>query len=226
MEFTHKKIEALEKAAKPHLAYRNGKSYYEFEGYELDRITHVLKEAQDEKSLDDWRKRIGLEKADLISKNAMARGSAVHEIAEAYLNNNCTCQYDNKVLPFGMFERMKPALDRISKIAGIEIPLVSELYGIAGTADIIAEFDNELCIIDLKTSIKKKEEKYQKKYYLQELFYAWAFEEMTKIPIKTLVTIIVSEEGDLQVIKQDCETWESELKRLIVQHRKKTVSVT
>lgn len=221
MEFTHKKIEELEKAAKPNLAYHNGKSYYEFEGYKLDRITQVLKEELDEKGLDAWRKRVGDSAADLISKNAMARGSAVHKMAEAYINNDCTCQYDNEVLPFGMFERMKPALDRISNIAGIEIPMVSEAYGIAGTADIIAFFDGELCIIDLKTSTKYREERWNRKYYLQEMFYAMAFEEMTKIRIKTLVTIIVSEQGDLQVIKQDCETWEPELKQVLTQHMKK-----
>ena len=222
MAFKQKKIIALEKAAKPLLVYDNGRSHYEFDGCHLDRITKVLSEMDDNEGLMAWRERVGEEVADMICKNAMARGSAVHKMVEAHLNNECMCQQKNGILANGLFQKMIPALERISNIAAVEVPVVSETYGIAGTADCIAEFDGELCIIDFKTSTQYKKPSWCRRYYLQECFYAVAVEEMTKIRIKTLVTIIVSEDGSVQVIKQDRKTWEDELDHLISGYMQKT----
>ena len=94
----------------------------------------------------NWRKKVGNEKADRITKAATTRGTDMHTLTEHYLNN------DNlpKVPPISdfLFKISKPKLKNIGKIYGLERSLYSKQLGIAGTVDCIAEYENELAIID------------------------------------------------------------------------------
>ena len=59
-----------------------------------------------------WEDRIGIEKAKLISQQAISRGKDVHALCEAYLSNNALP--DVSLLGTAMFEKMKPELDIIN----------------------------------------------------------------------------------------------------------------
>ena len=98
-----------------------------------------------------------------------------------------------------MFHHLKPELDKINNIHAIERTLYSEYLGLAGRVDCIAEYEGELAVIDFKTSTKIKPEKWIENYFVQEMFYAAAYYELTEIPIKKLITLMVTPEGEVKV---------------------------
>ena len=147
----------------------------------------------------DWRKRVGIEEANKITRKATARGTDFHEAVELYMLNK-EIEWENfKPLTKFMFHHATPYLDRINNVHAIERTLYSEYLGLAGRVDCIAEYDDELAVIDFKTSTKIKPEKWLENYFVQEMFYASAYYELTGIPITKLITIMVTPEGDVKV---------------------------
>ena len=209
----------------PKLVGQNGSSYYSVNGVRVPRITHVLS-SYNAGGLQQWRKRVGNDVADLKCKIGIKRGNEVHQIIQSYLGNDCICKYSDKLLAIGMFEAAKPVLGRISMIRGTELPLYSKRFGIAGTADCIAEFDGVLSIIDYKTGEIPKKIEWCERYFLQETFYSLTWEEMTESPIEQLVTIVISETGEVQVIKEQRDDWVQILEELVNKfHQQKQMGV-
>ena len=147
----------------------------------------------------DWRKRIGEEKANAITKKATTRGTDFHEAAQAYLENRDLVWEDYLPATRFMFHHAAPYLDKINNIHAIERTLYSEYLGLAGRVDCIAEYEGELAVIDFKTSEKIKPEKWLEHYFVQETFYAAAYYELTGISVKKLITLIVTAGGEVKV---------------------------
>ena len=146
-----------------------------------------------------WRKKVGNEEADRITKKATSRGTDFHEVAQDYMLNK-ELNWDNyRPLSKFMFYHLKPELDKINNIHAIERTLYSEYLGLAGRVDCIAEYEGELAVIDFKTSEKIKPEKWIENYFVQEMFYASAYYEMTGIPVKKLITLMVTPGGEVKV---------------------------
>jgi genome maintenance exonuclease 1 len=168
-----------------------------------------------------WRKRVGLEEANRITKKATSRGTDFHEAAQAYLENKELDWSDYKPLTKFMFHHLKPELDKINNIHAIERTLYSEFLGLAGRVDCIAEYDGELAVIDFKTSEKIKPDEWCQNYFVQEMFYASAYYELTGIPVKKLITLMVTPEGEVKVFdKRDKDSYI----KLLVRYIKKFVS--
>ena len=147
----------------------------------------------------DWRKRVGIEEANRISRRATARGTDFHEAAQCYLMN-LEMEWDQfQPITKIMFHHARPYLDRINNIHAIERTLYSEYLGLAGRVDCIGEYEGELAVIDFKTSDKIKPEKWLENYFVQEMFYASAYYEMTGIPVKKLITLMVTPGGEVKV---------------------------
>jgi len=147
----------------------------------------------------DWRKRVGLEEAERIRKRSTKRGIDFHEAAQCYLMN-LEMEWDQfQPITKIMFAHAKPYLDRINNIHAIERTLYSEYLGLAGRVDCIGEYEGELAVIDFKTSDKIKPEKWLENYFVQEMFYASAYYEMTGIPVKKLITLMVTPGGEVKV---------------------------
>ena len=102
----------------------------------------------------DWRKKVGEEKANRITKRATSRGTDMHTLTEYYLKN----EELPEVQPISnfLFKISKEKLNLINNIYALEGSLYSKQLGVAGTVDCIAEYDGELAIIDFKTSAKPK----------------------------------------------------------------------
>ena len=150
----------------------------------------------------EWRKRVGNEEADRITRLATTRGTKFHDLVEKYmLNENVD---DHKPLPTTkfLFLKAKPYLDRINNIHALEKSLYSDYLGLAGRVDCIAEYEGELAIIDFKTSKKIKPEKWIENYFVQEVAYACMYYEMTGIPVQKLITIMVAENGECFVYEK------------------------
>ena len=146
-----------------------------------------------------WRKRVGVEEANRITKRATARGTDFHAATELYMLNKEINWDDFKPLTKFMFIHAKPYLDKINNIHAIERTLYSEYLGLAGRVDCIGEYEGELAVIDFKTSEKIKPEEWLENYFVQEMFYASAYYELTGIPIKKLITIMVTPGGEVKV---------------------------
>lgn len=147
----------------------------------------------------DWRKRVGLEEANRITKKATERGTNFHQVCQDYLENKELVWDNYNLLTKHMFFHAKPYLDKINNIHAIERTLYSEYLGLAGRVDAIAEYEGELAVIDFKTSDKIKPEKWIENYFVQETFYAAAYYERTGIIVKKLITIMVTPGGEVKI---------------------------
>ena len=118
---------------------------------------------------------------------------------EHYLKNELEEVKESKGLPTYLFRSARETLDRINNIHAIEAPLYSRTLRIAGRVDCIAEFDNELAIIDFKTTKNLKKVEHLEKFFVQEAAYAYMYYELTGIEVDKLVTLSVAEDGSMQV---------------------------
>ena len=147
-----------------------------------------------------WRKKVGNEEADRITKAATGRGTDMHTLTEHYLKNENLPE----VRPISdfLFKIAKGELNKIDNIYALEGPLYSKELGIAGTVDCIAEYNGELAIIDFKTSKKPKPRNWIEHYFVQCMAYGCMLYEMKGIPIKKLVIIMACENGECEVYEE------------------------
>ena len=191
-----------------------GRRYF-VEGNAYPSVTTVIGEKK-KKSIVEWRRKVGDEEANKISKRATTRGNKCHKLAEDYLSNKPLDRYKDDVLSLGLFHQIRPYIDRINNIHALEESLYSHTLRLAGRVDCIAEYDEELAIIDFKTSTKFKREEWIQDYFSQETAYAIMFQELTGLKVKQLVTIIAVETGTPQVfVKKDILTYVPKLKEYI-----------
>jgi CRISPR/Cas system-associated exonuclease Cas4 (RecB family) len=197
----------------------DGVRYYTInnENKKLVSITSVISHYKKD-FFDKWRKRVGVEEANKITKRATSRGTDTHTLIENYLLN----QELPEVQPISdmLFKIAKPTIDRINNIHCLESSLYSEVLGVAGTTDClesslysevlgvagsvdtIAEFDGELAVIDYKTSKEPKPVEWIEGYFVQTMFYGMALYEMTGLEIKKLVIIMTCENGECVVYEE------------------------
>ena len=149
----------------------------------------------------NWRKKVGNETADKITKAATTRGTDMHTLTEHYLKND---EELPKVPPISefLFKIAKGKLNKIDNIHALEGPLYSKQLGIAGTVDCIADYEGELSIIDFKTSKKPKPREWIEHYFVQAMAYGCMLYEMKDISIKKLVIIMACENGECVVYEE------------------------
>jgi len=148
----------------------------------------------------DWRKRVGEETAEKITKAATKRGTDMHTLTENFLKNNDL----PKAPPISefLFNISKRELRNINNIYALEGSLYSKYLGIAGTVDCIAEHNKELAIIDFKTSKKPKPREWIEHYFVQCMAYGCMLYEITGISVKKLVIIMACENGECVVYEE------------------------
>jgi CRISPR/Cas system-associated exonuclease Cas4 (RecB family) len=179
----------------------NGRRYFTPEGKAYPSITTILGQLS-KKGIMEWRKRVGEEEANKISRQASTRGTAVHQLCEDYINN--VPDWNKDVMPNNLasFLDLKKIIDeRLDNVWFQEEFLYSDKLECAGQVDCIAEFDGQLSVIDFKTSRKPKKEEWIENYFIQTSFYAAAFYERTGIIIKQGVILITVDGHEPQVFK-------------------------
>lgn len=175
--------------------FPDGRYYVLEDGTRLPSVTTVLG-AMNKEDILAWRKRVGEEEANKISRKASSRGTNVHSICEQYLNNNA--DYMKKIMPdaLEMFQSIKPLLDEnVSDIWYQECALFSKKLGMAGRVDLIAHWNGKLSVIDFKTSKRIKTRDKILSYFWQETAYALMLEEMIGTPIDQIVTVMAVEDS-------------------------------
>lgn len=189
----------------------NGTRYYVTpEGNKYPSITTVLS-AYNQKAIFEWRKRVGEEEANKISRQASSRGTRIHTLCEQYLDNKppvFKTPLDNET-----FNRFKPVLHRINNIYAQEQRMYSDHLRIAGTVDCIAEFDGKLSVIDFKTARRLKNKEDIENYFMQATAYAIMFEERFSIPVSRTVIAIAVDDEDPQVFIEKRDNYVKDLLR-------------
>jgi len=178
-----------------------GRKYFTPEGNAYPSITTVLG-ILGKQAIIEWRARVGEEEANKISRQAATRGTAVHKLAEDYIDN--VEDWSKGAMPSNIasFNDLKSILDtRLDNVWMQETFLYSDRLKCAGQVDCIAEFDGTLSIVDFKTSRKPKKEEWITNYFIQASFYAAAFFERTGIAIKQGVILITVDGSEPQVFK-------------------------
>lgn len=183
-----------------------GRLYRLPDGSKVPSVTTVLGWSK-KASLIEWRKRVGEEEANKISAKASSRGTKVHAICEDYLHNKNLDIKKINPITLDMFLSIKDIVDRIDDVLGIELQMFSQHLGVAGTSDVIANFDGRRSIIDFKTSSKPKKLEWIEDYCMQLAIYSVMYEELTGVPVNNLVVIIAVENSEPQLFIQKRDQW-------------------
>ena len=197
----------------------DGVRYYDTPDGTLISITSLLKNFTPEGILE-WRKAVGEDVANEVMRAAADRGSKVHKIIENCLSNK---PENDLVGNYGelaarMFSQMVPALDKIDRIRTLEKGLYSTRFGIAGRVDCIAEYDNELTVIDFKTSTRKRDER-NETHLVQASFYSLAWEERTGEKVNQIAILTTTEDGKLDVYRDDPSNHVDRLEEMIEEYK-------
>ena len=190
----------------------NGKRFYETpEGQRYPSVTTVTGLlTRDHIKL--WRERVGAEEANKISSVAARRGTKMHSLFEQYLRAEEELVFEN-ILDESMFNAVQPVLDDIVPVA-LEAGMWSDSLQMAGQVDCVGVWDNELCIIDFKTSAKYKEEYMADPWFHQMTAYAIMVEELTGEVINSVVAVVAVDGGGVQVFEADPRDYVDKLYKL------------
>lgn len=199
-DYHHLFGEKLERIDSP-----NGRRYLlEEKGLIFPSVTTVLSLVS-KPGIDKWRKRVGEAAADKKCLHASTRGTRLHLVNEHYINNDDISELEEYKVPLIklMFSGSKSKINKhIDHIYQQETQMFSERLGVAGTVDLICEFDGELAVVDFKTSEKVKPEKYLENYFAQLSAYWAMFSEKTGVAPKKLVVFLVTESGEVQIVER------------------------
>ena len=182
----------------------DGLRHYTVDGEErpLPSVTTVLGKTQPkekQESLDRWRKKVGLRRADKITRDAAVRGTAMHK----YLEDMMRGQRSLDLTPLGVeATRMaeiivERGLNDCSEIYGIEATLYYPgLY--AGSVDLVAKYKDKVSIIDFKQTNKPKQREWIGDYFLQMAAYGMAHDAVYGTAIEQGVIMMCSKDGYYQ----------------------------
>lgn len=183
-------------------------------------VTSVLDKTLDKEYLTKWRKAVGEEEADLVSKRASTRGNNLHKHLEDY----CLNIFPDIKVPSNklLFTQAKKVLDRhCDNIRAIEGKLYSRCLKIAGTCDLICEYDGRPAIIDFKTARSIKYANDIKGYFFQVSLYSYMLWEVYGVSCKDIVIIIMNDDTlEAQVYKEKAKNYIEEAASLCKQYYK------
>lgn len=152
--------------------------YYRRNGEYYPSVTYVLQYYPKGKYYEDWLKKVGHSSEWIVRKSA-EEGTLVHEMAEDYLNGK-EIKYLNDygkpkmdVSIWSMFLNFVDFWETYNPtLIETEVHIFSDELKVAGTCDLVCEIDNQLWILDLKTS-----NNLQITYDLQTSVYAQCYKE-------------------------------------------------
>ena len=176
----------------------DGKRFYLTpEGNRYPSVTTVTGHAKKE-FFAEWRKNNPEE-----AKRVTVRGTRFHSLVEKYLNNE---ELDRKKINFAdlfLFSQAEHEIDKLDNIHLLESTLWSDVLGLAGRVDCIAEFDGKLSVVDFKSASKEKQASDIKEYFMQATAYAIMYQERYGTPIENIVIIMSSEDGIVNVYQEN-----------------------
>mgnify|MGYP003149349545 FL=1 len=205
----------------PELEVHNikGLRFYETPtGEKYPSITTVLgKQPGKQKGLQEWRERVGVAQAQIISGKAARRGSVFHNIVENYLLDKDISDFKQQnFMAWCMFGEMKSHLDeKINQVVLQEQTMFSSKFKVAGRCDLIGVYKDKLSVVDFKTTTRTKKEEWIDDYFIQCAAYASMFEEHTGEPVEDVVIMMVAEDGEVQLFEKKTADYLPKLEELM-----------
>jgi genome maintenance exonuclease 1 len=182
----------------------NGKRLYLTpDGKRVPSVTTVLDKTKPEEkkaALNQWRARVGVEKAQQITTEAANRGTRMHTYLEHYVKTGEVKERGTNPFSWASHRMANTVIDKglknVNEFWGVEIPLYfPQLY--AGTTDGCGIHLGDESILDYKQTNKPKKEEWIEDYYLQLTAYALAHNEVYGTNIrKGVVLMCVKPEVD------------------------------
>ena len=178
-------------------------------GEKYPSVTTVLSKTKDQSHLHAWRKRVGVDEADKITRRAGRRGTATHLLCEKLVLNEPIDLTKEMPLSVHLFKQLETFLiQNVNSIRVSEGSLFSHKLKVAGSVDLVASYRNHAAIIDFKTSTKYKRVDWIEDYFMQAAMYSFMLWEMTKMyHPKLVIAIAVEEENDAQIFEEDVNHW-------------------
>ena len=188
----------------------NDSRFYEDGNRTYPSVTYVLSYYPKGRNFEDWLKKVGYA-SDFIAKKAADEGTLVHNLAERYLrgdkidlmDEDQNPKYDLKI--WKMFLRFVDFWETSkAELIETEVFLYSDALNIAGTCDLVCKINDEICVIDIKTS-----NHLQITYELQSAIYARCFEECYDQKVdKVGILWLKSPKRSYKEGKLQCKGWE------------------
>lgn len=197
----------------------NGLRHYQTPSGPYPSMTTMLDKSTSKKFLEDWKERVGEKQAERIRVQSAKRGDIIHNLIENYLYGNEIDTSDLFEAYAEMFWSMTPLLDHIKPV-GLEVPIYSDLFKLAGRIDCIGYYKGQLAIIDFKTAGKPKKKEYITDYFLQATGYSYMLEELLGIRAEKLVIIVGVHDDDAQVFEADRKEYRNRFKLRVMKFRR------
>lgn len=195
MRFNYKPLLPLVNCKLEVTENKNGR-FYEVGANLYPSITTILGSRSETRSgLDKWRARIGDDAATRITTKARIRGNKVHKLIETYLHGdvlNLSSEMPNITQSFKQIEKILNT--NLQTICAIESPMYSTTLRVAGRCDLVGIWNDELTVIDFKTTTREKNEKYIENYFLQATAYSLMVEEMCGVLCNKITILIACDE--------------------------------
>ncbi len=175
----------------------DGKRLYETpDGRRVPSVTTILAATQPEEkkqALQNWRKAVGVERAQAITTDAANRGTRMHKYLEDYIKNGKLSERGSNPFSFASYSMAQTIIDdglkNVNEIWGVEIPLYfPQMY--AGTTDGCGLHLGNEAIIDYKQTNKPKKQEWIEDYYLQLVAYSEAHNEIYGTKIRKGVVLM------------------------------------
>jgi len=190
---TKYKYEAIKRIDTP-----EGRRYATPDGEKLPSVTTILdatKSEESKKALMEWRKRVGVQKAQEITTEAAGRGTRMHKWLEDYIKTGVLNEPGSN--PYSLQSHkmaqsiINQGLSKCSEWWGTEVPLYyPKIY--AGTTDLVGIHDNDESIMDHKQTNKPKKREWIDDYFVQLAAYANAHNEVHNTKIRKGVIFMCS----------------------------------
>lgn len=168
------------------------------DGEKLPSVTTILSSTKDMTALNEWKKRIGEEKANQITREAAGVGTGMHKNLERFIaglqrqpGNNPVHVKANAMADV----IIENGLSKVKEIWAMEQSLYYPgLY--SGTTDLIGVYQGEPAVMDYKQTNKPKKEEWIDDYKLQLTAYIMAHNEIYGTDIQRGIVFMVSRGDD------------------------------
>ena len=168
------------------------------DGEKLPSVTTILGKTKDMTAINEWRNRIGHEKANQITKEASGVGTAMHANLERFLAGMERMPGNNPVHIKANAMADQIILNGLSKVDEVWA-MEQSLYfpGLySGTTDLVGVYDGVPAVMDHKQTNKPKKAEWVEDYKLQMVAYMLAHNEIYGTDIRRGVVFMCSRGDD------------------------------
>lgn len=174
------------------------------DGEKLPSVTTILdatKPEEAKKALQEWRKRVGVEKAQQITTEAAGRGTRMHKWLEDYIKTGVIGEPGSNPYSKQSHQMAQSIINKglvnCTEFWGTEVPLYyPKVY--AGTTDLVGVHSGSEAIMDHKQTNKPKRREWIEDYFIQLAAYANAHNEVHGTKIRKGVIFMCSADNQYQ----------------------------